>query len=77
VYDRNLHNHPPIPFHAYKMFFHCEVTGGEPAHSAETTGVGWYAEDHLPPLSLTRVTAAQIRRFFDHYRHPEWPTDFD
>ena len=25
VYDRDLHNHPPLPFHAYKLFFLCEL----------------------------------------------------
>ena len=79
LYDRNRHGHPPIPFHAYKLFFQCEIVGGAPAsaHCAETTGVDWFAADQLPPLSLTRVTAAQIHRFFEHYRHPDWPTDFD
>ena len=77
LYDRNLHGHPPIPFHAYKIYFLCEITGGGPAAGSETTGVDWFAEDALPPLSTTRVTAAQIHRFFEHFRHPDWPTDFD
>lgn len=77
VYDRNRHAHPPFPFHAYKMFFRCELLGGEAALSNETSGVDWFAEDQLPALSTTRVTAAQLHRFFDHYRHPDWPTDFD
>lgn len=77
LYDRNLHAHPPIPFHAYKLFFRCEVIGGAPASSSETAGVDWFAEDALPALSTSRVTAAQIHRFFEHYRHPDWPTDFD
>ena len=77
VYDRNRHGHPPFPFHAYKMFFQCEPIGGEPTLSNETSGVDWFAEDHLPALSTTRVTAAQIHRFFEHYRNPTWPTDFD
>jgi ADP-ribose pyrophosphatase YjhB (NUDIX family) len=77
VYDRNRHGHPPIPFHAYKLFFLCELTGGTAAPSGETDGVDWFAEGALPPLSLTRVTAAQIQRLFDHFRHPDWPTDFD
>jgi ADP-ribose pyrophosphatase YjhB (NUDIX family) len=77
LYDRNRHGHPPIPFHAYKVFFRCELVGGAPAHSSETSGVGWFAEDRLPALSLTRVTGAQIHRLFEHSRHPEWPTDFD
>jgi ADP-ribose pyrophosphatase YjhB (NUDIX family) len=77
VYDRNKHSHPPIPFHVYKFFFLCEIIGGEATHSYETDGVGFFAEDDLPPLSITRNTLAQIARMFEHYRHPEWPTDFD
>ena len=77
VYDRNKHGHPPFPFHAYKIFFLCELIGGEAAVSNETTGVDWYAEDALPPLSTTRVMPAQIHRLFEHYRNPQWPTDFD
>ncbi len=77
VYDRNRHDHPPIPFHAYKLFFLCELTGGTPAHSVETDGVDWFAEDGLPALSLSRVTPAQLHRFFEHHRNPHWPTDFD
>lgn len=77
VYDRNRHGHTPIPFHAYKLFFLCELTGGAPAASSETDGVDWFAKDDLPPLSISRVTAAQIHRFFEHYRNPQWPTDFD
>jgi len=42
-----------------------------------TDGVGFFRLDRLPELSILRVTAIQIARFFDHQRHPEWPTDFD
>ena len=77
VYDRNRHGHTPIPFHAYKLFFLCELIGGAPTASSETDGVDWFAKDDLPPLSISRVTAAQIHRFFEHYRNPQWPTDFD
>jgi ADP-ribose pyrophosphatase YjhB (NUDIX family) len=77
VYDRNLRGHPPIPFHAYKLFFIARLTGGSEAHSVETNGVGFFAEDNLPKLSMTRVTPEEIRHMFDHYRHPEWPSSFD
>lgn len=77
VYDRNQHPHPPIPWHTYKLFFLCQLNGGAPAHSLETNGVGFFCEDDLPPLSLSRVTPEQIARLFDHARHPEWPADFD
>lgn len=77
LYDRNLHGHPPMAFHVYRAFFRCEITGGTPALSSETDGVDFFALDALPPLSVERVTAKQIARFFDHARHPDWPTDFD
>ncbi len=77
LYDRNKHDHPPHPFHIYKLFFQCELLGGEPASSAETEGVGFFPEDALPELSIGRVTPAQIHRLFEHHRHPDWPTDFD
>jgi ADP-ribose pyrophosphatase YjhB (NUDIX family) len=77
VYDRDRHEHPPIPFHAWKVFFICELRGGEPADSHETDGAAFFEEHAMPALSLTRVTPAQIAHMFAHYRHPEWPASFD
>ena len=76
-YDRNKHGHPPHAFHIYKLFFLCELEGGTPTTSIETADVGFFSEDEIPPLSLPRVTPAQITRFFEHYGHPDWATDFD
>jgi ADP-ribose pyrophosphatase YjhB (NUDIX family) len=77
VWDRTLHGHPPIPFAVYKLYFLCQITGGAPAATHETDEVGFFREDALPPLSLTRTMPAQIARLFAQYRHPEWPTEFD
>jgi ADP-ribose pyrophosphatase YjhB (NUDIX family) len=77
VYDRELHGHSAYPFHSYKMFFLCEVTGGAPKTSIETTEVGFFPEDGIPPLSLVRVTPIEVQHMFEHYRHPELPTSFD
>jgi ADP-ribose pyrophosphatase YjhB (NUDIX family) len=78
VYDRSLHEHEPaFPYHVYKLFLGCEIVGGHASMSAETSGVGFFAEDSLPPLSVSRVTERQLRRMFAHRRHPDWPTDFD
>lgn len=77
VYDRDRHGHPPLTWYVYKMFIHCELLGGEARHSIETDGVDFFAEDEIPPLSLGRVTPAQIRRMFEHLRQPDWPTEFD
>jgi ADP-ribose pyrophosphatase YjhB (NUDIX family) len=77
LYDRNKHGHPPHPFHVYKLFFQCELLGGAATPSSETEAVGFFRADALPELSLTRVMPAQIARLFEHYRNPNWPTDFD
>jgi ADP-ribose pyrophosphatase YjhB (NUDIX family) len=76
-YDRDLHGHPPYPFHVYKVFFLCELIGGAPTPSEETEAVAFFRQGALPDLSLTRVTSQQISRLFEHYRHPNWPADFD
>ena len=77
VYDRDKHGHPPMPYHVYKLFFLCHLCGGAAVDTLETDGVDFFAEDELPPLSLSRVTAIQVKHMFDHYRNPEWPTSFD
>lgn len=77
VLDRNQHGFPPYAFHAYKLYFLCEITGGSPVDSHETAGASFFARDEIPPLSLPRTTPEVIARMFAHYDHPEWPTDFD
>lgn len=79
LYDRNhaRHNHPPFEHHIYKVFFRCELLGGAPTNSVETEAATFFAETEIPELSLTRVVPTQITRLFEHYRHPDWPTDFD
>ena len=77
LYDRDKHGHPPMPYHIYKIFFICTLCGGAPTDTLETSGVDFFEENGLPPLSVSRVTGSQIKHMFDHYRHPEWATSFD
>lgn len=77
VYDRDKHEHPAMPYHVYKLFFVCELCGGKAENSIETSGAEFFGEDELPPLSMARVTPAQMRHMFGHYRNPGWPTSFD
>jgi len=77
AYDRDRHPHPPIPYHAYKLFFLGELTGGAPASSIETDAVEFFSEDRLPPLSLTRILPDQIALMFRHFRNPALPAEFD
>jgi len=78
VFDYQKSGHPPRQyFSCYKMFFLCEITGGEPRPSDETSEVGFFARDAFPPLSLGRTTVAQVERMFEHAANPSLPTDFD
>ncbi|CAG0927627.1 ADP-ribose pyrophosphatase [Thermoflexales bacterium] len=78
VYDRSLHPHePPFSFHVYKLFFLCELVGGQATRNTEIDEIGFFTRDVIPPLSLTRITAQQIDRMFEHSLHPDWPTEFD
>ena len=77
VYDRDNQGHPAYEFAIYKLFFQCEIVGGQAAISHETLDVAFFGQDALPELSTGRVLAQQIHRFFDHYRSPGQPTDFD
>jgi ADP-ribose pyrophosphatase YjhB (NUDIX family) len=65
------------PYSIYKFFFICELTGGQPSASLETSAVEFFPLDKLPELSLGRVTSDQIARMYDHWRNPQLMTEFD
>jgi ADP-ribose pyrophosphatase YjhB (NUDIX family) len=77
VYDFRKRNRPHHLDSIYKMFFICELVGGAPVSSIETSEVGFFAPGELPPLSTGRATAEQIQRMFRHAAEPALPTDFD
>lgn len=77
LWDGRGHGQPPRPGSVYKLCFRCEIVSGEAAAGTETAEVGFFREDEVPELSLTRTTPAQVARVFEHLRHPEWPADFD
>ncbi len=47
AYDRNRHEHPPIPYHVYKLVFLCEVSDETPSREIEAHGVGFFGEHEL------------------------------
>jgi ADP-ribose pyrophosphatase YjhB (NUDIX family) len=77
VYDRDRHDHPPMPFHVYKFFFLGSLLGGTATTSVETTAADFFAENQFPPLSISRVTAPQLKQMFAHHHNPTLPTSFD
>ncbi len=78
VFDRNKHGPAPTrPFHVYHLFFRCELEEVGTSDGKETYEVGFFPRSAIPELSPFRVTPAQIDRVYEHYHHPELPTDFD
>jgi ADP-ribose pyrophosphatase YjhB (NUDIX family) len=78
VYDyRRQGNVSPHPYSIYKLFFLCELTGGEARPSIETSAVGFFALNDLPQLSAGRTNRMQIERMFAHRRELSLPTEFD
>jgi ADP-ribose pyrophosphatase YjhB (NUDIX family) len=77
AYDRDRRGHPPITYHVYKLVFLCEILEETPSLDVDTEGVGFFGVQELPELSVSRVTRAQISRFFEQHRDPDQPADFD
>jgi ADP-ribose pyrophosphatase YjhB (NUDIX family) len=77
LYDRSLHGHGPTLHHSWKVFFLCEITGGEARGSYETDAVGFFDPAQLPPMSLGRSTPRQVERMLEHWHDRGLATDFD
>jgi ADP-ribose pyrophosphatase YjhB (NUDIX family) len=77
AYDRKTRNHPPSVFYIWKLFFLCEITGGEARISNETDAVEFFPVDALPELSTGRAVAWQIERMYAHHLDRSLPAEFD
>jgi len=72
------HPYPPDSRDVYKLFFLCETRDNrEPRAGAETTAVGFFALDNLPPLSTARVLEHDIGAAFLFRADPNKPLLFD
>ena len=79
VWDQARHPHNVVrPFHVWRLFFLCEIIGGDPRCGPETSEVAFFREDELPAeVSTRRVLLPQIKRMFAHKRQPELLTEYD
>ncbi|MED3727195.1 NUDIX hydrolase [Priestia endophytica] len=77
VFDQHHHDHPPSFFHIYNLYLLCEVKGGELKAGMETLDVQYCEQENLPPLSVKRVTKAQIDTFFRFLENPNMETIVD
>lgn len=78
AFDRDTQGHPRHAESVYKLFFLCEETGEpERPHDHEVLAVGWFDPHDPPPLSLSRVTPAQLVLAARHAADPSLPAAFD
>lgn len=78
VFDRDKQGHrPSYPFNIYKLFFLCEITGGEATVSNETSDVRFFDVDDLPELSRGRTLPGQIELFYRMSKDESLPVVFD
>jgi ADP-ribose pyrophosphatase YjhB (NUDIX family) len=77
VYDANRDGRPMEFYHAFKIVFLCEITGGELRPSHETLAADFFSFDHLPPLSLHRTNEKHLAEVLAHVRDPIRPAAFD
>lgn len=71
VLDKKCHNHPLDLYHTYKIFILCRECGGNLQGGMETSEVGFFSLDNLPPLSFPRITREQIGLMYDFLENPD------
>ena len=77
VYDANRID-PLQLFHAYKLVFLCDIESGSARTSLETSEVGFFSPEELPPnLSPERTQARHLRDAFTSFHNPDCPAVFD
>jgi ADP-ribose pyrophosphatase YjhB (NUDIX family) len=77
VFDANRGAGPVPLFHAFKVLFLCEISGGAPLPDHEILSVAFFARDALPPLSPNRTESRHIAECFAHLDDPARPSSFD
>lgn len=77
VFEANHDRQPVEVYHAYKIIFLCDLIGGEPQTSYETTAVDFFALDNLPELSPNRTQPRYIQEAYAHLQDPKRPAAFD
>lgn len=77
VYDANRTGRPMEFYHAFKIVFLCDITGGELRSSNETLAADFFDFDKLPPLSLNRTNEKHLAEVLAHVRDHTRPAAFD
>jgi ADP-ribose pyrophosphatase YjhB (NUDIX family) len=75
IYDKRFWGAPPSPQYTLTAVVACRLVGGTATTSTETTDVGWFRRDELPPLSTGRTPPELLARAFAHHDDPTLPQD--
>jgi ADP-ribose pyrophosphatase YjhB (NUDIX family) len=77
LYDNRKHDFYPTFTHIYKIFFLCELIGGSPKNSIETSDAQFFPLDAIPTLSSGRITHNILNSLINIALDPNAATDFD
>lgn len=77
VFDANRIGRALEFFHAFKIIFLCELTGGEAQKSEETLAVDFFDINNLPELSSNRTNERHIEEIKKHLADINRPALFD
>ena len=77
IIDKERAGYAPNANAIYKIFFLCDLIGGEPTTSHESLGVGFFDIDALPPLDLHRGREVDIRDAYARHLDPTLPPVFN
>ena len=77
VYDGNRSGTPLSFYHAYKLVFLCEITGGATRPNEEILDVAFFDFDDLPPLSSERTNPRHLAEVRAHAGDPGRLAAFD
>jgi ADP-ribose pyrophosphatase YjhB (NUDIX family) len=77
VFDGNRDGMPRNFFHSYKVVFLCDLLGGTPSPSLETSAVDFFDFDQLPVLSENRTNLRHLIEIRAHLADPLRMAAFD
>ncbi len=77
VIDRELAGFPVHTHSIYKIFFLCQIIGGDPRTSIESTEVEFFPITALPPLDRDRTSEEEIRRAHAFHKNAARPCYFN
>jgi ADP-ribose pyrophosphatase YjhB (NUDIX family) len=77
IVDRDRAGYPANPHAIYKIFFLCDLRGGTPRVSHETTEVAFFPLGALPELDPHRSSASDIEEAWRFSLTPSLPTRFN